>query len=219
MTLELEQGLVTLGYLAKGDHHDPQTIRRAVTRFQRHAARTYRMPQPDVSTSECFRGPINGTCDDATAKEIQKWLARQWTVPVGRFRLQAINAPGTKPAFLRSDAAIAWSDIVRLVASNGGVLDGDYGDSARAVRPTSKAGASHYSFHYAARAVDICQEYTLNPHRRYWVAKDPMATTCSGDSIARRPCRMALREASRPRNGTHSQKRSSAISPIYISSI
>jgi hypothetical protein len=78
MTPKLEQGLITIGYLAAGDRHDPRKIGRAVTRFQRHAARTYRMPEPDASSAECFQGSINGICDDATATEIKKWLAEWW---------------------------------------------------------------------------------------------------------------------------------------------
>jgi peptidoglycan hydrolase-like protein with peptidoglycan-binding domain len=142
---QLQADLIALGYLtgtADGGYGPGTT--RAVLRFQRHAARAYRMPQPDAGGGDLYTGAATGTCDHATALAVRKWIDKRWKLPLNRFQLTAIG-PGGK---LRSDAAAAWDAIVQLASSKGGTLEGPYGDTARAVRPTSKVGASLYSFHY-----------------------------------------------------------------------
>jgi hypothetical protein len=52
--------LVTIGYLGSSSGKLDGTATRAVTRFQRHAARTYRMPQPDESAGGVFTGNRQG---------------------------------------------------------------------------------------------------------------------------------------------------------------
>jgi len=165
------QALVTIGYLQAADAANPKRVSRAIQRFQRHAARAYRMPQPDVGPGS-FTGRPTGAMDPLTAAELAKWLEKKWVVPVGRFPLRVLNI-GPKPVRLRPDAADAWEQIVLQADKQGATLRGEYGDSARAVRPTDKVGASRYSFHYAGRAVDIPQQYTLSANHRYFITSEP----------------------------------------------
>jgi len=167
----LIQALMTLGYLSPEDGMDHARVVRAIKRFQRHAARPYRMPQPDAAGHELFHGHPTGVCDAPTTTEIFKWVERKWRVPVGRFPLHTVHC-GSGVVRLRPDAAAAWERIVGLADARGATLQGVYGDSARAVRPTSKIGTSRYSFHYCARAVDIPQEYTGSHDHRYFVCQD-----------------------------------------------
>jgi hypothetical protein len=169
VALELLPDLVTLGYLGRADMQNHAKVTRAIKRFQRHAARPYRMPQPDIAPT--FTHAADGVCDEVTAAEIRLWVQKKWRLPIGRFQLTTLNV-GTNPVRLRQDAATAWSAIVGQATSKGATLGGQYGDSARAIRPTSKAGASHYSFHYCGRAVDIAQEFTLSASHRYYVVKE-----------------------------------------------
>lgn len=166
------QSLVTIGYLQAADAQNITRVTRAVLRFQRHAARAYRMPQPDAARADIYGGKINGALDQLTEEHIQKWIDRKWVVPVGRFPLRVLHI-GPKPVRLRPDACEAWEQIVNLADKRGATLRGEYGDSARAVRPTDKPGASRYSFHYAGRAVDIPQQYTLSADHRYYITSDP----------------------------------------------
>ena len=171
--VQLQTDLIALGYLSghADGSYGPGTAR-AVRRFQRHAARAYRVPQPDVGDSERFDGMETGVCDRDTASELREWIAKGWRLPLDRFQLTPISAPS---AFgrLRSDAAAAWNGIVQLVSGMGGTLSGPYGDTARAVHPNSKVGASRYSFHYCGRAVDICEKLGGGRGQRYFVVKEP----------------------------------------------
>ncbi len=45
---DITDSLVTIGYLQAADAKNPKKVSRAILRFQRHAARAYRMPQPDA---------------------------------------------------------------------------------------------------------------------------------------------------------------------------
>lgn len=187
---DLQADLISLGYLAKGSddgYYGPSTAR-AVARFQRHAARVWRMKggtPDDVSASDVFAGAADGGCKADTAAEVRKWIGKGWAVPVGRFKTREVKHNGaTIPLTgggsvkLRDDAAAAWEKIVADVAAAGGTLLGSYGDSLRPLRKTGKVGTSGYSFHYTGRAVDIDQAHTLSKGtdgngRRYWVAQDP----------------------------------------------
>jgi hypothetical protein len=160
--------LVDFGYLPKdkkiGKSLDTETIR-ATKRFQRHAARSYRLPQ---DTPDKFQSQCDGTLNSATVAEIDKWVKRKWKLPLGRFKL--VNLPqGGK---LRSDAAAAWDAIVNKVNAAGGTLEGPYGDTTRSYDFKAGAGASRHSFHYAGRAVDIQQALAGGRNQRYYVAKD-----------------------------------------------
>lgn len=173
---QLQEDLIALGYLpdAEGSRNGgfgPQTAR-AVTRFQRHAARVYRMPQPDIKPEEAFTGGASGECDYATAQEIRKWRDRKWTLPLGRFAIKDLEVGRVKVGRLREDAAEAWKEIVDLVEEAGGTLEGAYGDTARAVQTTTKVGTSKYSFHYCGRAVDINQSLASGKGQRYYIAKE-----------------------------------------------
>ena len=173
---EIARSLVTLGYLNAVDVASAVKVTRAVTRFQRHAARKYRMPQPDAGGGELFAGRINGESDPLTLAEVRKWIARKWQIPIGRFRVRSLNV-ATNPVSLREDAAAAWEQIVKAADAQGATLGGLYGDSARPVRPTAKVGSSRYSFHYCGRAVDICQDFTKSKDHRYYVAQDTQGPT------------------------------------------
>jgi hypothetical protein len=171
IALEALQALVATNYLAKADTKDHAKVVRAIKRFQRHAARPYRMPQPD--TAPTFNHAADGVLDDATLKELRLWVQKKWVLPIGRFHVTTFNVAGPKLVQLREDAAIAWTAIVALAATKGATLGGEYGDSARPVRPTAKVGSSHHSFHYCARAVDISQDFTLTANHRYFIASEP----------------------------------------------
>lgn len=143
-------------------------VKRAVIRFQRHAARSYRLPQ---DTADVFHGIVTGLLDADTMAEIKKWELNGWKLPLGRFPPVRLNED--PKARLRSDAAAAWSAIVTKVAAAGGTLQGPYGDTTRAYDFKAGSGASRHSFHYAGRAVDISQPLAGGRNQRYYVAKDP----------------------------------------------
>jgi hypothetical protein len=198
VSVGLIQALAGIGYLLPEDGMNHARVTRAIKRFQRHAARSYRMPQPDAAGVDLFRGPATGTCDSITAKELFKWVERKWRVPVGRFQLLTIQC-GAGIVRLRSDAAAAWQRIVGLADARGATLRGLYGDSARAVRPTSKPGTSRYSFHYCGRAVDIPQEYTGSHNHRYFVSSEPHG----GRQLWRIYCKTEKQDGTQ---GTHFKK-------------
>ncbi|WP_293373473.1 hypothetical protein [Nevskia sp.] len=159
--------LVSLGYLdAKSNRSSiDATVTRAVKRFQRHATRPYRLPE---NTPDIFHGRDSGVLDSATLIEIEKWIQRGWTLPLGVFALVSIPQGGK----LRSDAASAWAAIVAKVTSAGGTLEGPYGDTTRGIDFKAGTGASRYSFHYAGRAIDLNQALAGGRKQRYFVAKE-----------------------------------------------
>jgi hypothetical protein len=171
IAIEAMQALVATNYLAKEDVQVHAKVTRAIKRFQRHAARAYRKPQPDAAPT--FTRAANGILDEATLAELRLWVQKKWVLPVGRLQVTTINVGGPKLVQLRQDAAVAWSTIVALATSKGATLGGEYGDSARPVRPSAKAGTSRHSFHYCARAVDISQDFTKAANHRYFIASDP----------------------------------------------
>jgi hypothetical protein len=174
----LQTDLATLGYLDKKQItglFDPGT-KRAVLRFQRHAARVYRMPaKADVKPADTFKGAADGICNQATAKEVQTWLAKKFVIPVGRFKTRKITVTGTNNK-LREDAADEWEKIVALVVAAGGTLDGPYGDTLRGLARKASPGASGYSFHYSGRAVDINQGLAGGAKVRYFLQKEAVGT-------------------------------------------
>lgn len=143
-------------------------VKRAIMRFQRHAARCYRMPQ---DTADVFHGRVTGLLDADTVAEIKKWEQNGWKLPLGRFPLVRLSEDPA--ARLRSDAAAAWSALVAKAAAAGGTLAGPYGDTTRAFDFKAGTGASRHSFHYAGRAVDISQPLAGGRNQRYYVAQDP----------------------------------------------
>lgn len=164
---QVQKDLIALKYLeAKTDKGEDaadgfygRAAARAITRFQRHAARVYRMDSSggikDVAAAAVFKGPADGVCNADTAKEIRAWIDGKFVDPVGRFKTKALaeNLGGK----LREDAAAAWEAIVKKVHEKGGILIGPYGDCLRTLKPATKDGASNFSVHYCGRAVDICQ--------------------------------------------------------------
>lgn len=172
----LQTDLATIGYLEKKQAtglFDAAT-KRAVLRFQRHAARVSRMPdKADVDESATFTGTADGVCNQATAKEIRVWIAKKFVIPVGRFKTRKIDVPGTNN-LLREDAADEWEAIVSLVNAAGGTLDGPYGDTLRGLNRKSSPGASGYSFHYSGRAIDINQGLAGGAKVRYFLQQEPV---------------------------------------------
>jgi hypothetical protein len=166
---QLQKDLILLGYLPEKDAQGAEmadgycgrSTGRAITRFQRHAARVYRMDSgktaQDVEASAVFKGQETGVCDAATAKEIRNWIDKKWMNPVGRFALVGIaGEAGTK---LRSDAAKAWEAIMKKVEEKGGSLKGPYGNTFRPLAEGGgQAGSSKWSVHHSGRAVDINQD-------------------------------------------------------------
>jgi Putative peptidoglycan binding domain len=166
--------LIGLGYLSKGadDGHFGPGSQRALKRFQRHAARVYRMSsannQPaDVAAGNAFKGAATGVVDQATLDEIKSWMANKWKLPLNRFPFKKI-ANGT----LRGDVADEWSKLVTKIKGLGGTIDGPYGDTKRHLGKASKVGASSFSFHIVGRAIDLNQGLAGPPGKRYYVAKD-----------------------------------------------
>lgn len=193
-TAEIAADLVKLGYLDQGRASAAANVTRAILRFQRHAARAYRMPQPDAAAGDRYKGPVDGNPNADTLAQIAKWKEKGWKVPVGRFRLAAL-ADGGSGARLRQDAATAWNAVISRVKNAGGtvgVYKNGYGDTARPVRPNAKVGASRYSFHYCGRAVDLDQDFTLTKGRRYYVQKDAQG----GDMFWRILCKTDKQDGS-----------------------
>ncbi len=165
---ELQTDLIALGYLAKTSKelyglYGGQTAR-AVTRFQRHAKRVYRMigdKPDDVDAKDVFAGSSDGVCKADTAQEVRKWIEKKWVLPLGRIPLRLLNVPGVKKTkdcnpTVREDVADEWEKIVKDVADKGGTLEGQYGDCLRDVSVVS-SGSSTRSLHFLARAIDLDQ--------------------------------------------------------------
>ena len=165
------ESLVEFGYLDKSKKPEniDAEITRAVARFQRHAARPYRLPQ---DTPNVFHGVATGLLDANTLAEIDKWKQQGWKLPLGRFPLVKLSGGGT----MRSDAAAAWAAVVARVTAAGGTLEGPYGDTTRAIDFKGGPGSSRCSFHYAGRAVDISQPLAGGRNQRYYVAQDPQGS-------------------------------------------
>jgi hypothetical protein len=161
--------LITLGYLAAGASET-----RALTRFQRHAQRLYRLNAQGQSFEEqpVYAGPEDGVAHQATLDEILRWVQNGYRLPVGYFKLARIGNWGV----LRQDTAAAWLALMAKVQTLGGTIDGPYGDTQRPLMKTISTGASKFSFHIAGRAVDLNQGLGDS---RYYVAAEPQgAQTC-----------------------------------------
>jgi hypothetical protein len=178
---QVQKDLIAIGYLPEKDNKGVEmadgyygrSTARAILRFQRHAARVYRMDKAkaiqDVPAAEVFAGKETGICDPDTAKEIRKWIDKSWVNPVGRFALEEIK--GEKGAQMRPDAAAAWEKIMADVETKGGSLKGPYGNTFRRLADGGGAkGSSKWSVHHSGRAVDINQA-------KKFVVKDPDAAS------------------------------------------
>jgi hypothetical protein len=165
---QAQTDLIALGYLpvkdaagvVMADGHYGRSSARAISRFQRHAARLYRMDSAkaaaDVAAADVFKGKETGICDADTAAEMRKWIDNKWVNPVGRFALVAIA--GEAGAKMRPDAAKAWEAIMKKVEDKGGSLKGPYGNTFRGLGDGGGAkGSSKWSVHHSGRAVDINQ--------------------------------------------------------------
>jgi hypothetical protein len=178
---QLQSDLIQLGYLESGtdDGIFSAKVRRAVERFQRHAKRVYRMPdKKDVAKDAVFAGKVTGICEQTTAREIRSWIAAGFVNPVGRFVTRTLDVAGATKKKLREDAADEWEAAVKLVGEQGGVLTGEsngYGDTQRTLQKkvaANKPGASSFSFHFCARAVDIDQGFGGGKGKRYFIQRE-----------------------------------------------
>lgn len=182
---QLQKDLIAIGYLPTKsyDKKDPSddglfgdVDARAVSRFQRHAKRLYRMTKDknidDVKMADIFKGREDGVCDYVTAKEIRKWIEKNWIIPVGRLKLAPIPNGGK----LREDAAEEWKKIVERIVAKGGTIGNSYGNSIRELKIFHKKGTSRYSFHYVGRAIDLNQTLANPSNQRYFVGKESMGS-------------------------------------------
>jgi hypothetical protein len=174
----LQADLIKLGYLPKGadDGSFGKASVRALTRFQRHAGRTYRWvgsskTAADVVPANTFTAVRPGEADDTTLAEIKKWLTQGWVLPLGRFAFKKVGN-----FTLREDVADAWTAMASRIKALGGTIDGPYGDSKRGLGKATKVGASSFSFHIVGRAIDLNQAFANPSGRRYWIARDTADT-------------------------------------------
>jgi hypothetical protein len=170
----VQADLITLGFLPKGadDGRPGNHTTRALKHFQRRASTVYRLSSAtnladDVSDAEVFDGEVTGVADADTLTEIKKWIDHKWVLPLGRFSFTSVSNGS-----LREDVAKEWIALVAQIKSKGGTIDGPYGDTKRQLKKATKVGASSFSFHIVGRAIDLQQELSDNPGRRYWVTKD-----------------------------------------------
>lgn len=175
---QVQLDLIALGYLEdQADNKDGYYGRAtdwAVERFQRRAATLIRKNNDTkklelIKDSDMYTGPEDGILTTACAKEIRKWITKNWVAPLGVYTIEKLSTSGK----LRSDAATAWEEIIKLANAAGGTLSGPYGDTLRPLGKTSKKGTSAYSFHYCGRAVDLQQALANPKGRRYYIQKDP----------------------------------------------
>lgn len=167
---KVQGDLIQIGYLPKGSDDGiwGNGSKRALKRFKRRAATSaYRINSATKAAADCpatefYTGLVDDAIDEATVKEIEKWVLKKWAAPLGRFKFKSAGG-----ATLREDVADGWQKFVTLVKGLGGTLDGPYGDSKRHVGKATKVGASSFSFHISGRAVDINQG-----EKRYHLAKD-----------------------------------------------
>lgn len=162
----LTDDLTTIGYLSLGG-----SLTRAVTRFQRHAKRTYRKSAAGESLTETpiFAGAVDGIAGPITLAEIARWLQLGYRLPLAYFQLARIGTWGR----LRQDTAAAWMALMATIGNLGGTIDGPYGDTQRPLMETISTGASKYSFHMCGRAVDLNQGLG---NTRYFPACEPQGS-------------------------------------------
>ena len=169
----VQSSLVALGYLGTGkdDGKWGPGSKRALKRFKRRARSVYRISAAgkaaDCTAAETFKETADDTVTQLTLDEITKWTTRGWKAPLARFAIKGIGN-----GKLREDVADAWLALKTTVTGRGATIDGPYGDTKRGLGKAKKAGASSFSFHIVGRAIDLQQELTNRPNRRYYVAKD-----------------------------------------------
>jgi hypothetical protein len=169
----VQSDLIKLGYLASGkdDGKWGPGSKRALKRFKRRARTTYRISTAnkpaDCGAGETFKETADESVTALTLDEIATWLKRGWKAPFGRFTIKGIGN-----GKLREDVADAFLALKTTVTGLGGTIEGPYGDTKRGLGKAKKAGASSFSFHIVGRAIDLQQELTNRPNRRYYVAKD-----------------------------------------------
>ena len=170
---KVQTDLIPLGYLKAGDADGKWGAgsKRALKRFKRRARTVYRISTAgtpaDCKDADAFKEIADESVTSLTLDEIAKWKNRSWKAPLGRFSVKGIGN-----GKLREDVADAWVALIAAVKGGGGTIEGPYGDTMRALGKAKKAGASSFSFHIVGRAIDLKQELSNRPNRRYYVAQD-----------------------------------------------
>lgn len=201
----LQHALRHLRYLPES--HDTgvldEATERAILRFKRHARRPYRMVAAtgrpdDVPLHACFSGECDLEIGEETVREIMQWLGRDWTLPLGRFRLVSLagedkRAPAAlRYTLLREDVAEVWRKAMNDVAARGGTLAGPYGDTWRPLGYHKKDGTSRRSFHITGRAIDLNQQFAHGLAQRYFLVSE----TARGRQFFRIYCKTARQDGS-----------------------
>ncbi len=189
---DVQTDLATLGYLGAKDPDGAfnNKSKRAITRFQRHAARLYRMKDgkpDDVASADVFKGSETGICDADTGKELHKWIEKGWKLPLGHFKIVELS-DGKKA---REDVVEAWKKVAQKVLDAGGIIAPL--DEANRTLGAMSAGSSGRSFHFAGRAVDIHQDHaTEKKSQRYFIVKE----TSGSDTFWRIWCKTDKQDGS-----------------------
>ena len=195
---DLQRDLILLGYLKAGsdDGSYGAGTERVVQRFQRHAARKFRMVTKTTIPATPQANPATGACDQTTAKEVRIWIAKGYTLPIGVHQIVAID--GGK---MRDDVAKLWKETLDDAATKGamivptGAAKSDfYSDTWRnPINSFSNTGGnSKFSLHYTGRAVDLSMDPAGGKHQRWWVAKE----TINGDTWWRIYCKTDQQDGS-----------------------
>jgi len=165
-------------------HHDDKHLTDVpylVRKFQRQAQWLWRMTSdgshlPDVSSSDpsTHTGPVNGEVDEATARVLHHWATHDLHQVINKFPLVDLewppdsgamvkNADSGGNAKVRSDAQEDWDRAAREIAALNGTIAGPYASTPRSWKggKTTSPGASAFSWHYSALAVDLSQGLTL----------------------------------------------------------
>ena len=193
---DLQGDLITLGYLRKGadDGSFGDGNVRVLTRFQRHAKRSFRWDGTKRVDVQPWVGVANGVCDQNTAKEVRQWIDKGFKLPLGMFKIVKIDG-----GRLREDVAALWKTAMENVVKKGGLIIPDgaatkdfYSDTTRnpGAGFTNTGGNSKTSLHYTGRAVDLSMAPNGGKNQRWWVAKEPV----SGKVFWRIWCKTTLQD-------------------------
>jgi hypothetical protein len=125
-----------------------------------------------------FSGNVDASVTEETIFEIKQWVERGWHVPVGRFKFSSLGEGGRAASrelrwsMMRTDAAVAWRDVMREAGERGATLAEPYGDTLRPLGFAKKDGTSRRSFHICGRAVDVNQRLAQGPGQRYYLTPE-----------------------------------------------
>lgn len=174
---DLQKDLIELGYLKTGadDGEYGAGTERAVRKFQRHAARSFRFTTIKTVGTR-WTGSATGICDQSTAKEVRTWIAQKFRLPFGIYQIVKIDG-----GRLRDDVAKLWQAAIDGVAAKGGTLlppgtdkSEFYSDTWRNPNNGFKhtGGNSKLSLHYTGRAIDLSMAPAGGKGQRWWTIKE-----------------------------------------------